>query len=139
MASLLIFRCLSVGDTGAGTGPPGEGDAGEDQQLGGASTSGRGVDDMYRTGQFFGLHHNLKRPLRRYAASEGNAHARAMRCTKHAYRAGKLVPGSYFMWCLDHGKCLGYFVMKDKESPKTAFEAVYCRWEEAPKGGWEGD
>lgn len=88
---------------------------------------------MYTSGQFFGAGHNVQRCLRRYAADASSA-ARIPSCTKHPYKAGKLVPGCYFIWCEEHGHCLGFFIMPEHESPKTAFEVLYVRWLEAPKG-----
>lgn len=42
--------------------------------------------------------------------------------------------GTFFVWCQEHKKCLGFSLMRNHESPKTAFEVVYQRWAQAPTG-----
>ncbi len=52
--------------------------------------------DMYTTGQYFGSHHQPKGQLRSYAADDRSGGA-SEKCTKHAYRSGKLTPGAYLL------------------------------------------
>jgi hypothetical protein len=42
--------------------------------------------------------------------------------------------GTYIFWCQEHKVCIGFFLMHDKESPRTPFEALFTRWLEAPEG-----
>ena len=42
--------------------------------------------------------------------------------------------GLFVVWCLDHDRCMGFSVMQDKESPRTPFEVLHTRWEQAPEG-----
>lgn len=84
----------------------------------------------YRTGQFFGRQLCLKRHLRLYAADTQSRAAdfKPVACTKHAYNTKKLTPGTYLVWCNKHRRCIGFFVMREKESARTAFEVIYTRW-----------
>lgn len=44
------------------------------------------------------------------------------------------VAGVYAVWCLEHGQCLGFCAMRDKESPRTTFEVFFTRWLKCPEG-----
>jgi len=45
-----------------------------------------------------------------------------------------MLAGTYFVWCQEHRMCLGFSLMANHESPKTAFDVVYRRWKEPPSG-----
>ncbi len=35
-------------------------------------------------------------------------------------------------YCLNHGKCLGFQILKEAESPKHVFDFLFSRLEKAP-------
>lgn len=116
--------------------------------------------DMLVTGHYFGHRHGIKRSLRRYAMDASTGKRKNEGCNKYAYDSKKRVPGRYLLllydshfnkflvssilnnsiigvfiiWCAEHQTCLGFSLMRDSESPKTPFELLYTRWENAPEG-----
>lgn len=54
-------------------------------------------------------------------------------CTKNKTGNGLYIPGCIFFWCADCSRCLYFGVMKNSESPRTVFEAIYTHWETAPE------
>lgn len=49
-------------------------------------------------------------------------------CTKHQYQHRRLTAGAFVLYCLDCECCIGFLAMRDAESPRTLFEALYTRW-----------
>ena len=48
-------------------------------------------------------------------------------CNKFARRHSQLTPGLFTVFCA-HGICLGFKLMMNKESPKTAFDILFTRF-----------
>ena len=48
-------------------------------------------------------------------------------CNKFARRHSQLTPGLFTVFCA-HGICLGFKLMMNKESPKTAFDLLLSRF-----------
>ena len=48
-------------------------------------------------------------------------------CNKFARKHSELTPGLFTVFCA-HGICLGFKLMMIKESPKTAFDLLYTRF-----------
>jgi hypothetical protein len=97
---------------------------------------------MYRTGSFMGFSgqwqpsllggSDVRRPLRRYAADAGTSMGTDSSCTKHKRSTIQLVPGLILFWCGKCWKCRGFAIMRDAESPRTAFEVLFTRCQDAP-------
>ena len=69
----------------------------------------------------------------RYAA-DGPLHPRGgPTCTKYQYKHRRLTPGLFWIYCLECGVCIGFFVMDRAESPRTLFDVLFTRWERPPE------
>lgn len=71
------------------------------------------------------------RPLHNYAADKHSMGTRST-CNKSQNQTKKLLPGLFLLWCMKCRKCVGYTVMKDAESPRTAMEFLYTHCPTAP-------
>jgi hypothetical protein len=76
---------------------------------------------------------DVVRRLRHYAADAGYTMGTASNCTKYKASTMQLVPGACVWWCGICGACRGFTIMKDAESPRTIFTALYTRCQEAPQ------
>ena len=77
---------------------------------------------------------HVHRSLRRYVAdTNGQAGDAQGSCTKHKTPGGVYVPGCIFFWCAKCSRCVYFGVMKNAESPRTVFEAIYTHWETPPE------
>lgn len=54
-------------------------------------------------------------------------------CRKETVPHAHLTPGIFTVFCGVHGVCIGYSVMLESESPRTAFEILRTRFQPAPK------
>ena len=68
---------------------------------------------------------------RRYAADIHSQRTGAT-CNKEKYRQRALTPGLFLIYCLDCENCVGFVAMRDAESPRTLFEAIYIHWPTPP-------
>ena len=68
----------------------------------------------------------------RYAA-DYHSQRTGSTCNKQQYRHRQLTAGLFFMYCLDCSHCIGFVAMRDAESPRTLFEAIYVHWPVPPQ------
>ena len=54
-------------------------------------------------------------------------------CSKQQYKHRQLTAGLFFVYCLDCSRCVGFVAMRDAESPRTLFEAIYLHWPFPPQ------
>src|SRR5579862_6454552 len=74
------------------------------------------------------------RRLRRYQNSRDSQLERQQAiCAKRSSRSNTRGPGCFFIYCLKHRTCLGFHLMRNRESPKTIFEVLFTRFREPPK------
>ena len=53
-------------------------------------------------------------------------------CNNSQNKTGALLPGLFLLWCMKCRKCVGFTVMKDAESPRTAMEFLYAHCPSVP-------
>lgn len=85
----------------------------------------------FRTGQYL-PNNPVRKRLRRYIADLRSQRAGST-CTKYQYRHRGLTPRVIIFFCLKCGKCIGFVVMRNAESPRVPFEVLFTRWSKAPK------
>ena len=66
-------------------------------------------------------------------ASDFRSQRTGATCNKQQYRHRQLTAGLFFVYCLDCSHCVGFVAMKDAESPRTLFEAIYVHWPVPPQ------
>ena len=74
----------------------------------------------------------LKRVSRKFSKSyeeEREEHV----CTKNYSKTKALTGALFVVRCAKHRYCVGFHIVKDKESVKDPFNVIYCFWEKAPK------
>lgn len=54
-------------------------------------------------------------------------------CTKIAKQKNKMGPGVVAFHCLEHGKCFGFIILQDAESPKIMLDTIVSRLPSPPK------
>lgn len=75
---------------------------------------------------------DIVRPLRPYAQDGARTEGMSS-CNKYKESNQSLLPGCLLGWCLDCGICNSLALMTNSESPRSVFELLFTRWQEAPE------
>jgi hypothetical protein len=87
-------------------------------------------DEFFRTAHFYGADRYVRRDVSKYKADRSSKSRSA--CRKFYAKGGVAGPGFFMVHCLEHGKLLGFHLMKYAESARTVHELLYTRWDVPP-------